>query len=109
MDKFLPGTYDPPSFALKLGHKDVSLATALGREIGVPMRLANLALAELTEALAHGWGDKDSSSYKLLQLERAGVQTGQPLDKLREVIQQDTPSGPPGWIGPPGSRASAPN
>jgi len=92
MDKFLPGTYDPPSFALKLGHKDVSLATALGREIGVPMRLANLALAELTEALAHGWGDKDSSSYMLLQLERAGVETGVPLEKLREVIEQDTPS-----------------
>ena len=92
MDKFLPGTYDPPSFALKLGHKDVSLATALGREMGVPMRLANLALAELTEALARGWGDKDSSSYMLLQLERAGVETGVPLEKLREVIEQDTPS-----------------
>jgi 3-hydroxyisobutyrate dehydrogenase-like beta-hydroxyacid dehydrogenase len=92
MDKFLPGTYDPPSFALKLGHKDVSLATALGREMGVPMRLANLALAELTEALGHGWGDKDSSSYMLLQLERAGVKTGVPLEKLREVIEQDTPS-----------------
>jgi len=92
MDKFLPDVYDPPSFALKLGHKDVSLATALGREVGVPMRLANLALAELTEALAHGWGDKDSSSYMLLQLERAGVKTGVPLEKLREVIEQDTPS-----------------
>ena len=44
-DKFLPGTFDPPSFALKLGHKDVSLATELGREVGVPMRLANLALS----------------------------------------------------------------
>ena len=67
MDKFLPGTYDPPSFALKLGHKDVSLATALGREVGVPMRLANMALEELTEALNRGWGDKDSSSYMLLR------------------------------------------
>jgi 3-hydroxyisobutyrate dehydrogenase len=56
------------------------------------MRLANLALAELTEALSRGWGDKDSSSYMLLQLERAGVKTGVPLEKLREVIEQDTPS-----------------
>ena len=27
---FLPGTYDPPAFALRLAHKDVTLATALG-------------------------------------------------------------------------------
>ena len=67
-----------PSFALKLGHKDVSLATELGRELGVPMRLANLALAELTEALNRGWGDKDSSSYMLLEAERAGVEFSVP-------------------------------
>ena len=90
MDKFLPGTYDPPSFALKLGHKDVSLATALGREVGVPMRLANMALEELTEALNRGWGDKDSSSYMLLETERAGIELAVPPEKLREVIEQDT-------------------
>jgi 3-hydroxyisobutyrate dehydrogenase-like beta-hydroxyacid dehydrogenase len=89
-DKFLPGTFDPPSFALKLGHKDVSLATALGREVGVPMRLANMALEELTEALNRGWGDKDSSSYMLLETERAGIELAVPPEKLREVIEQDT-------------------
>ena len=30
IDQFLPGEYDPPAFALKLAHKDVSLANALG-------------------------------------------------------------------------------
>ena len=39
IDQFLPGTYDPPAFALKLAHKDVALANALGRELGVPMRI----------------------------------------------------------------------
>ena len=90
MDKFLPGIYDPPSFALRLGHKDVSLATALGREVGVPMRLANMALEELTEALNRGWGDKDSSSYMKLSTERAGIELAVPPEKLREVIEQDT-------------------
>ena len=90
MDKFLPGTYDPPSFALKLGHKDVSLATALGREVGVPMRLANLALEELTEALNRGWGDKDSSSFMRLETERAGIELAVPPETLREVIEHDT-------------------
>src|SRR5205807_6611468 len=28
-DNFLPGTFDPPSFALRLAHKDVTLAPAL--------------------------------------------------------------------------------
>ena len=40
IDQFLPGNYDPPAFVLRLAHKDVSLATALGKEVGVPMRLA---------------------------------------------------------------------
>jgi hypothetical protein len=50
IDQFLPGKYDPPAFALKLAHKDVSLANTLGRELGVPMRMCNLTLAEMTEA-----------------------------------------------------------
>ena len=89
MDKFLPGTYDPPSFALKLGHKDVSLATALGREVGVPMRLANLALDELTEALNRGWGDQDSSSFMLLETERAGIELAVSPDVLKKILAED--------------------
>jgi 3-hydroxyisobutyrate dehydrogenase len=89
MDKFLPGTFDPPSFALKLGHKDVSLATELGREVGVPMRLANLALAEMTEAMNRGWGDRDSSAYMLLEEERAGVKIAVPPERLREIVARD--------------------
>jgi 3-hydroxyisobutyrate dehydrogenase len=73
-DNFLPGKFDPPSFALRLAHKDVTLATEVGREHGVPMRIANLALAELTEALNRGWGHRDSRVAMLLQEERAGVE-----------------------------------
>src|SRR5262245_38652420 len=90
VDKFLPGKYDPPSFALRLGHKDVSLATAVGREVGVPMRLANLVLEEITEALNRGWGDKDSSSFMLLETERAGLELGVAPDKLRQVLDHDS-------------------
>ena len=88
-EKFLPGEFEPPSFALKLGHKDVSLATALGREVGVPMRLANLALEEITEALGRGWGDRDSSSFMLLEEERAGVEIKVPRERLRQILEQD--------------------
>ena len=91
-EKFLPGVYDPPSFALRLGHKDVSLATALGREVGVPMRLANLALEELTEALNRGWGDQDSSSFMKLETGRAGIEMAVPPEALKRVMEQDRPS-----------------
>jgi len=89
VDQFLPGTFDPPAFALRLAHKDVSLATALAREVGVPMRIANLALEELTEALNRGWGQRDSRVAMLLQEERAGVQIAVPPARIREVLERD--------------------
>jgi 3-hydroxyisobutyrate dehydrogenase-like beta-hydroxyacid dehydrogenase len=87
-EQFLPGTFEPPSFALKLAHKDVSLATAVGREFGVPMRIANLALEELTEALNRGWGGRDSRVAMLLQEERAGVKIAVPTDQVRAVLDK---------------------
>jgi 3-hydroxyisobutyrate dehydrogenase len=86
IDQFLPGQYDPPAFALKLAHKDVALATALGRELGVPMRIANLTLAEMTEALNRGWGGRDSRSVMLLQQERAGVEIAVDPERLRQAV-----------------------
>ena len=72
--QFLTGVYDPPDFALRLIHKDVSLACQLAREVSVPMRLTNMALQELTEALNKGWGHRDSRVGALLQQERAGIE-----------------------------------
>jgi 3-hydroxyisobutyrate dehydrogenase-like beta-hydroxyacid dehydrogenase len=85
-EHFLPGRYDPPNFALRLAHKDVSLATALGRELGVPMRLANLTLEEMTEALNRGWGDRDSRVAMLLEPERANVKVEVDGERLRAAI-----------------------
>ncbi|HEX6510671.1 MAG TPA: NAD(P)-dependent oxidoreductase [Chloroflexota bacterium] len=73
IEDFLPAKFDPANFQLRLAHKDVTLATELARELGVPMRLANMAQAELTEALNRGWGTRDSRVAMLLQEERAGV------------------------------------
>ena len=90
-DRFLPNKYDPPSFALKLGHKDMRLATELGRELGVPMRLANMAFAEMTEALNRGWENRDSRSPMLLQLERCGLKIEIDSQRLQEVLDRDPP------------------
>ncbi len=87
--QFLQGSFDPPDFALKLALKDVTLATELGRELGVPMRVANLAHADMTEALNRGWADRDSRIPMLLQEERAGVEIKVPAAAIQAVLQKD--------------------
>jgi homoaconitase/3-isopropylmalate dehydratase large subunit len=67
----------------------VSLAVGLARELGVPMRMANLALEELTEAMNRGWGERDSRVAMLLQEERAGVKIAVPAAQLKEVLEKD--------------------
>jgi 3-hydroxyisobutyrate dehydrogenase-like beta-hydroxyacid dehydrogenase len=90
-DHFLTGSYDPADFALRLLHKDVALACQLAREVQVPMRLTNMALMELTEALNRGWGTRDSRVASLLQQERAGIAPiAVPAEKIKAVLTADT-------------------
>jgi 3-hydroxyisobutyrate dehydrogenase-like beta-hydroxyacid dehydrogenase len=91
IDQFLPGKYDPAHFALRLAHKDVSLATQLGRELSVPMRLAELALAEMTEALNRGWAGRDSRAAMLPQLERSGVSIAVDTERIKAALERDPP------------------
>ena len=91
-DRYLVGDFDPPSFALRLAHKDVSLATALAREHQVPMRVLNLVLEEMTEALNRGWGGRDSKTPMLLQEERAGVEVRVDESRLRDALDRDPPA-----------------
>ncbi|MGH8066065.1 MAG: NAD(P)-dependent oxidoreductase [Candidatus Entotheonellia bacterium] len=90
-EHFLPGRFDPPDFALRLARKDVNLAVEVGREFDVPMRLANLTLAELTEALNRGWGQRDSRVAMLLQEERAGVDVHVPQENIQAILDSDRP------------------
>ena len=80
---------DPPEFALNLAFKDVTLATELAREIGVPMRLTSLAHAEMGEAINRGWGAKDSRVFLLLQEERAKVEIKVPAADIQAVIDKE--------------------
>jgi 3-hydroxyisobutyrate dehydrogenase len=68
------GAFDTVRFALKLARKDIGLATELAREYEVPMPMAAVAEQIMIEALARGWGDKDSTAPWMLQEEAARVQ-----------------------------------
>ena len=71
--QYLQSTYDPASFALRLAYKDFTLAMDLARELGVPMKQAETAYEDYTEAMKRGWGELDSRAPMQLQNERAGV------------------------------------
>ncbi len=63
-----------PRFTLSTAYKDITLATELAEEVGVPVQLAEACRAQMTEALERGLGELDSSVALTLQEERAGVQ-----------------------------------
>ena len=92
-EHLLPGKFDPPDFALRLARKDVDLALAVGREYDVPMRLAQLTLQEMTEAVNRGWGHRDSRIAMLLQEERAGVEVRVDEATLNAVLEEERQAG----------------
>ena len=87
-EHFLPGKYDPAAFSLRLAHKDARLALELARETGVPMRIGQVALDELSRALERGWIDRDFRVAMTLQEERAGVDVRVAPEKLRAALEE---------------------
>jgi len=53
------------------------------------MRLANITLEEMTEALNRGWGERDSRVSMLLQEERSGVEIRVPESEVHKVLDQE--------------------
>ena len=69
------GSFETETFPLKLLRKDVRLATDLGRELNVPLPVANIAEQILVAAVNRGWGDKAAYTVTFqLQEEAAQVQ-----------------------------------
>jgi 3-hydroxyisobutyrate dehydrogenase len=86
-EHFLNGKYDPADFTVRLAHKDVTLAMQLAAEVGVPMRVGQIALDELSEAMKRGWGERDCRVAMTLQEERAGVSVKVPDAILKEALK----------------------
>lgn len=87
---FLTGEYDDkPEAALRIVYKDIYLATGLARDVGAPMRMANLAFADLQEAMLRGWSERDARSVMLLPQERVGVNIKVARADIDEVLRND--------------------
>ena len=87
-EHFLIGKYDPPSFSLRLAHKDAALALELAKEAGVPMQMGRLALDELARAIDRGWIDRDFRVAMTMQEERAGVNARVPAQALQDALKE---------------------
>ncbi len=72
-DSLFKGNFDP-GFQVDLAAKDLGLATQMGREMGIPMELSNLAQQRYIEAQGRGWGRLATPAVARLQEERAGVE-----------------------------------
>jgi 3-hydroxyisobutyrate dehydrogenase len=88
-DQYLQDKYEPAAFALRLAHKDLTLARELAQELGVPMRLADLAYQDFTAALERGWGEWDSRAPMQLQNERAGVTIKASAEDVKKTLARD--------------------
>lgn len=87
--RWLPAQLDPPNFELQLMHKDIKLGVELGRSVDVPMRICNLVMEELTEAMNRGWSRRDAQTYLLLQQERAGLPPMQePIAEIEAILER---------------------
>jgi len=84
--EYLQSNYEPPSFALRLAYKDYTLALELARQRGVPMKLAETAYQDYTEALERGWGDRDSHAAMQVTNERAGVTIKVSAEDVRKTL-----------------------
>jgi len=86
--RYLQGTFEPPSFALILADKDFRLALELADQMDVPMKCAQAAYEDFQEALARGWGNRDSQSPMVLQNERAGVTVKLSPEEVKEILDR---------------------
>jgi 3-hydroxyisobutyrate dehydrogenase len=87
-DQYLQAKYDPPSFTVRLAHKDLTLGLDLARELGVPMKFTQAAFEDFSEAIARGWADGDARLPMQLQNERAGVDMKLTADEVKRILER---------------------
>lgn len=90
--QFLIGEYDRTTAPLWIVLKDMRGVTELALDLGVPLRFAHLALADIQEAANRGWSNRDVRSVMLLPQERVGVDIKVEPVQIDEVLRADPPA-----------------
>lgn len=78
------GTYGEPGMNVGVFMKDVALIGDYARKLGAPIPVLNSTTPIYTSALAHGWGDSDTSSVYAVLADMANIdrkKTPQERDK----------------------------
>lgn len=88
-DEFLAQDFERNTAPLWVIYKDMESANGLALELGVPLRMANLALADIQEAMQRGWSGRDCRVVTLLPQERVGVEIKVDRADIEEVLRQD--------------------
>jgi 3-hydroxyisobutyrate dehydrogenase len=85
--RFLVGRFDPPSFQLRLLQKDINLAMQLAAQAEVEVPICGMVADAITTAVDRGWGGRDSQTFLLLQMERAGLPPfAVPATRIEEIV-----------------------
>jgi 3-hydroxyisobutyrate dehydrogenase len=85
--RFLVGRFEPPSFQLRLLQKDITLAMQLANQAEVEVPICRTVADAIDTAVDRGWGGRDSQTFLLLQLERAGLPPfAVPAARIEEIV-----------------------
>ena len=71
--RIVRGEFVPPGFTLPLGLKDLLLARAAGRELGVPLPLADVITRHINDSIAKGRAGYDFAGFTQVIREAAGL------------------------------------
>ncbi len=85
-DQYLQSKYDPPSFTVRLAHKDLTLGLELAEQLGVPMKFTEAAFRDFSEAIERGWADGDARLPMQLQNERADVTIKLTAEQVKQTL-----------------------
>jgi 3-hydroxyisobutyrate dehydrogenase len=88
-DEYLTAAFEGGNAPVRLSYKDMVLATDLARKLKVPMRFADLALADITEGMNRHWADLDQRLPMTLAQDRIGIRIKVPVEGIDAVFRRD--------------------
>lgn len=92
---FLPQRYDPPALTLDLARKDTQLLVEMAGAVDASVPRMEEVLHRMDEAVAQGWGRRDSR-VTMLQVQEAAQHLLPPIadEQIGAVYEADPPAGP---------------